>query len=78
LRPCVDTQTVKRFDRAMRYIHDIKFGMLQVRENEIALRKLSGGSAQLRTLEGTLVIRESARVLVKLVTNNVPCKKILH
>jgi len=26
--------------------------MLQVRENEIALRKCSGGSAQLRTLEG--------------------------
>jgi len=30
--------------------------MLQVHENEIALRKLSGGTAQLRTLEGTLVI----------------------
>jgi len=28
--------------------------MLAVRENEIALRKLSGGAAQLRTLEGTL------------------------
>jgi len=28
--------------------------MLEVRENEIALRKLSGGTAQLRTLEGIL------------------------
>ena len=28
--------------------------MLQVRENEILLRKWSGGTAQLRTLEGTL------------------------
>jgi len=35
----------------MRYIYDIKFGMLQVRENEISLRKWSaGGAAQLRTL----------------------------
>jgi len=29
--------------------------MLEVRENEIALRKLSGCTAQLRTLEGTLL-----------------------
>ena len=28
--------------------------MLEVPENEIALRKLFGGTAQLRTLEGTL------------------------
>jgi len=28
--------------------------MLEVRENEIALRNLSGGTAQLRTVEGTL------------------------
>jgi len=28
--------------------------MLEVRENEIALRKLSGGAAQLRALEGAL------------------------
>jgi len=33
----------------------IKFGMLQVRENEISLRKWAGGTAQLRTLEGTLI-----------------------
>ena len=57
----VDTQPVKRFDRAMRCICDIKFEMLQVCTNEILLRKCSGGSAQLRTLEGTLVTRESAR-----------------
>jgi len=36
------------------YIYSIEFGMLEVRENEIALRKLSGGTAQLRTLEGRL------------------------
>jgi len=40
--PDADTQPVKRFDRAMRYIYDIKFGMLQVRKNEISLRKCSG------------------------------------
>jgi len=54
----VDAQPVKRFDRTMRYICDIKFRMLQVRKNEISLRKCSGGSAHLRTLEGTLVTRE--------------------
>ena len=53
----VDTQPVKRFDRAMRCICDIKFEMLQVRKNEISLRKCSGGSAHLRTSEGTLVKR---------------------
>ena len=57
----VDTQPVKRFDRAMRCIYDIKFEMLQVRKNEIPLRKCSGGSALLRTPEGTLVTRESTR-----------------
>jgi len=35
--------------------------MLQVRENEILLRNSSGGSAHLRTLEGTLATRELAR-----------------
>jgi len=34
------------------YIYSIEFGMLEVRE--IALRKLSGGAAHLRTLAGTL------------------------
>ena len=57
----VDTQPVKRFDRAMRYVCHIKFGMLQVRKNEISLRKCSGSSAHLRTSEGTLVTTESAR-----------------
>ena len=32
----------------------IKVGMLQVRKNEISLRKWSGGVAQWRTLEGAL------------------------
>jgi len=35
--------------------------MLPVRKDEISLRKCSGGSAQLRTLEETLVTREAAR-----------------
>ena len=30
--------------------------MFEVRQNEIALRKLSGGTAQWRTLEGTLPV----------------------
>jgi len=34
----------------------MKFGVLEVREKEIAVRKLSGGSAQLRTSEATLFI----------------------
>ena len=37
------------------YIYRIKFRMLEVRKNEIALRKMSGGAAHLRTLEGTLI-----------------------
>ena len=45
----VDTQPVKRFERAIRCIYDIKFGMLQVRKNEISLHKCSSGSADLRT-----------------------------
>jgi len=32
--------------------------MLEVREYEIARRKLSGGTAQLRTLEGTLLTNQ--------------------
>jgi len=38
----------------MQYIYDIKLGMLQVRESEILLRKLSRRTAQMRTLAGTL------------------------
>jgi len=45
----------------MRCVYDIKFGMLQMHKNEISLRKCSGSSAHLRTLEGTLVTRESTR-----------------
>jgi len=43
----VDTQPVKRFERAMRWIYDIKFGMLQMRKNKISLRKYSGVTAHL-------------------------------
>jgi len=32
----------------MWYIYDVEFGMLQVRENEMPLRKWSGGTAHLR------------------------------
>jgi len=45
------------------YIYDIKFAMLQMRENEISLRKLSGGIAQLRTVEGTLTCSFPSRFL---------------
>ena len=38
----------------MQYAYVIKFGMLQVRENEISLRKCSDGTAHLLILEGTL------------------------
>jgi len=51
------TQPVKRFERAMQYIYDIKFGTLQVRNNDISLRKCSGDSEDLRISEGTLVTR---------------------
>lgn len=44
----VNTQTVKRY-KSMRYIHDIKLGMLQVRDNEISLRKWFDGTAHLRS-----------------------------
>ena len=57
LRNHVNTQTEKRFKRYNDYaisIYDMKFGMLQVRTNEISLRKWSDGTAQLRTLEGTM------------------------
>jgi len=62
----VDTQQVKRFERAMRCIYDIKSGMLQVRENEISLRRCSGSSAHLRSLEGTLVTRDLITTTVNL------------
>jgi len=42
-------------------IYDIKSGTLQVRNNDISLRKCSGSSAHLRISEGALVTRESAR-----------------
>jgi len=48
LRNHADTQTVKRSQRLKGYaiyMYRIKFRMLDMRENEIALRKLSGGTA---------------------------------
>jgi len=38
----------------MRYVYDIKSGLLLVRENEISLHKWSVGTAHLRTVEGAL------------------------
>ena len=46
--------SVPSVERPMRYMYDNKFGMLQVRENEISLRKWSGVMAQLHTVQGTL------------------------
>jgi len=41
----------------MRHIFAVlKFRMLEVRANETALRKLSDGTAQLHTIDGTLVV----------------------
>jgi len=59
----VDTasETFRKCYPLCNIIYDIKFGTLQVRNNDISLRKCSGGSAHLRTLEETLVTRESAR-----------------
>jgi len=59
LRNHADAQTVKlsqRWKGYAIYTNRIKFRMLAVRENEIALRKMSGATAQLRTLEGTLLV----------------------
>ena len=50
LRNHADTQPVKRFKG-----YAFKFRMLEVHENEIALRKLSGSTAHLHTLEETLL-----------------------
>jgi len=47
LRNHADTQPVKRSKGYAIYIYRIKFRMLEVRENELALRKLSGGTAHL-------------------------------
>jgi len=56
LRNHADTQTVKRYKG---YAMSIQYQILkQVRETEISLRKLSGGTAHLRTLEGTLLMNE--------------------
>jgi len=63
----VDTQTVKRFKREY-----VAFVMLQVRENEISLRKWSDGTAQFRTLEGTLAVTFATWPLIPVVV----CKSI--
>jgi len=42
----------------------MKFGMLQVRENEISLSKCTGGLAHLCILEGTLVAMVFNRIAI--------------
>jgi len=42
-----DTQTVQRSKGYAIYIYSIKLRMLEVRENDLALRKLSGGTGHL-------------------------------
>ena len=64
-----DTQLVKRFKRyEIHVIYCIyiymKFGMSQMHEIDISLRKWSGGIAQLRDSEGTLVTDQSQGQLV--------------
>ena len=59
LRDHANTQSAMRFKRLNGYAayrwYSIKFLMLQVRENEISLRKRSGGAtAHLHTSEGTV------------------------
>jgi len=51
------------------YIYRTNFRMLEVRDNKIALSKLSGGSAQLRTIEVTLIAtcrNQSESIRIKL------------
>ena len=57
----------------MQYIYDIKFRMLQVRENEISLRKWSDGNPHLRTVKGTLVgMTWHSTVNLSFQTNRIP------
>ena len=51
--------SVPSVKRAMQYIYtvySIEFGLFEGRDIEITLRKFSGGTAHLRTLEGTLTV----------------------
>ena len=56
LRNHADTQPSKRYE-GLCDIHDINVGMLQVRENEISLRKWSLVVLRMRNLEGRFVAR---------------------
>jgi len=77
LRNHADTQPVKPSQRYMGYTiytYRIKFRNLDVRENETALRKLSGGTAQLCTLEGSLHVSHIASFDISKVCRNNPGK----
>jgi len=54
----------------MPYIHDIKSGLLLVRENEISLHKWSIGTAHLRTVKGTLSLGVATLTLKIAATEN--------
>jgi len=62
LRNHADSKTMKRslgWKGYAIYTYNIKFGLLEVRENEISLRTVCSGTRQLLTLEGTLVVNLS-------------------
>jgi len=52
---CCSHTTSETVTRAVQRLCDIKSEILQVGQKEISLRKWSGGTARLRTLEETLV-----------------------
>jgi len=59
LRNHADSKTMKRslgWKGYAIYTYNTKFGLLEVRDNEISLRTLCSGTRQLRTLEGTLAL----------------------
>jgi len=53
----------------VKYIDDIKFGRFHVRENEVSLRKRSGGTAQFSRLEG-VAIGKRAKLHTVAASNN--------
>jgi len=57
----VDTQTVKRVERAMQYYTISNLECCKCARMRFSLRKCSGGCADFRTLEGTLVTKGTAR-----------------
>ena len=71
VQPCRHT-TIEAL-QALKWLCDrytiLKFGIVQVRLNEISLRKLSGSTAHLPTSEGTLTVRSRVLCCLKRHTN---------